>query len=107
MTATYTEAAFTRQVLQLAKLRGWLVVHYRAARTAKGWRTALSGDRGAPDIILVRGGRVLFVELKSATGRLAPEQERWRAALENCPGVEYYLWRTHDWNRIESVLAWA
>lgn len=100
-----TEAAFSRQVLQLAKIRGWLRVHYRPARTKDGWRTALSGDRGAPDIILVRRGRVLFVELKSARGRLEPDQKRWRAALEQCPQCEYYCWRPWDWNTIEARLA--
>jgi hypothetical protein len=53
---TITEAEFLAQVLQLAKLCGWLTAHFRPAKTAHGWRTAVQGDgAGWPDLVLLRG----------------------------------------------------
>src|SRR5437763_860370 len=65
-----TEAAFTRQVIALARLRGWRAAHFRPGRTARGWRTPVQGEGvGFLDLVLVRG-RVVWAELKSARGRL-------------------------------------
>jgi hypothetical protein len=51
-----TEAAFLRQVLDLAKLRGWRTAHFRPAQTSRGWRTAVQGDgAGFPDLVGRRG----------------------------------------------------
>jgi VRR-NUC domain len=101
-----TEAGFLRGVLRLAKLCGWRTAHFRTSRTNRGWRTAVQGDgRGFVDIVLVRGGRLLFVEAKSDTGRLSPDQRAWLAALRQVPGVEVWEWRPADWEHIEQVLA--
>ncbi len=98
-----TEAAFQLQVLQLARLCGWRVAHFRPARTAKGWRTAVSGDgKGFPDLVLVRE-RVLFLELKTDSGRLTAEQAAWQAALQ-AAGQLALVWRPADWPAIEAIL---
>jgi hypothetical protein len=91
-----SEDAFKSRVIDYAMLRGWLVAHYRPARTDKGWRTALEGHRGAPDLILARDGRVLLVELKSDKGRVATEQAVWGSAL----GDYYRLWRPSQWDQV-------
>src|SRR5262249_59570231 len=71
----WTEAQFTRQVIALAKLHAWTVCHFRAARTRHSWRTPVQGDgKGWPDLVLLKGQRVLWVELKTASGRLTPDQ---------------------------------
>jgi hypothetical protein len=45
-----SEAAFTDAVIELARLGGWRVAHFRPARTASGWRTPVQGDgAGFPD----------------------------------------------------------
>lgn len=100
MTVPLSEDDLKARVLDLAKLRGWMVVHYRPARTAKGWRTPLEGDKGCPDIILARRGVVLLVELKSATRRPTPEQRSWLLAL----GVHGRLWKPRDWPEIVETL---
>lgn len=76
-----TEAEFLQRVMDTARLYGWLAAHHRPARTQQGWRTPMQGDRGVPDLILAKGGRVILAELKSSTGRLGPGQKEWLSAL--------------------------
>ena len=107
-----TEAEFTRQVIELAKHRGWLVMHQRPARTDKGWRTAISGHAGFPDLVMVRGGRLIFAELKVGKNKLSAAQERWLAELRNAAtcsirgtnNVMAVEWRPEDWKDIEYFL---
>jgi hypothetical protein len=49
---------------------------------------------GFPDLVLVKSS-VLWVELKSSTGTLKPEQRIWRYALEDAR-QQYRLWRPGD-----------
>lgn len=62
---------------------------------------------GFPDCVLVKGRRLIFAELKTATGKLSPPQVLWLAALKRVPGVEVYLWTPADWHdgTIEKVLS--
>ena len=101
--AQMTEADWQGQVIAFARLRGWLVAHFRPARTAQGWRTPVTADgAGFPDLVLVRE-RVVLVELKSEAGRVSVEQRRWLIALE-AAHAEHYLWRPSDWPQVEAVL---
>jgi hypothetical protein len=90
-----SEKSFMARVTQLARLRGWL-----------DWHTLDStGTRaGEPDLRLVRPPRVIFAELKSQHGRLRIEQAAALALLEQCPGVETYVWRPSDWQTVMEVL---
>ena len=104
-----SEATFTARVVALARANGWLVMHQRPACTARGWRTAVQGDAGFPDLVLVRpnargAGRILFVELKTDTGRPSESQLRWAETLLRA-GAEYHLWRPSEWRAIEETLA--
>lgn len=101
-----SEASFTRQVIQLAKLKGWRVAHFRPAMTKKGWRTAVQGDgAGFFDLVLVRPPRIIFSELKSDVGRLSPAQEEWWEAIDACRNwVELHVWRPSSWDEIVRVL---
>jgi hypothetical protein len=87
--------------LALARTLHWLTHHCRPAWTEKGWRTPVQGDRGFPDLILVRAGWLLAVELKRQRERLTTTQEEWRAGFEELtatPGsrVRYFVWRPSD-----------
>lgn len=100
-----TESAFQRQVLALAKMLGWRTAHFRPAMNQRGdWRTPVAGDgKGFPDLLLVRGGKLLAVELKTDRGVLSPEQREWRDALQ-AAGVDWRLWRPRMWSEIEATL---
>ena len=90
--ARISEKGFQSQVLELARLSGWRCYHtFDSRRSAAGF----------PDLCLVRRPLVLFIELKSETGRLRPEQAAWLAVLRGCEGVEVRLWRPGDWSEIE------
>ena len=87
-----SEEAFQVQVTDLAQQHKWKVATFRVARTLHGWRTAVGADgAGWPDLFMVRGGRSLAIELKSATGRLSEEQAAWLTALE-LAGCETHVW---------------
>lgn len=97
-------------VITLARMNGWLVDHPRPARTANGWRTALRGHAGRPDLFLVHpSGRVITAELKSEKGKLSRYQKPWDEALRvaaqragigsrgDRPVFSHYVWRPTDW----------
>lgn len=99
-----SEAGFTKAIIDLARLHGWRSAHFRPAMTAKGWRTPVQGDGvGFPDLVLVRGTRLIFAELKSAKGTVKPEQTEWLLRLGGA-GAECYIWRPKDWKNIEAIL---
>jgi VRR-NUC domain len=99
-----TEHDFTVLVIDLARLHGWRVAHFRPAMTKDGWRTAVQGDgAGFPDLVLVRANRLLFAELKTDRGILTGEQRSWLNGLRGAHS-EVYLWRPKDYNEIEQVL---
>lgn len=88
-----TEAELQAAIIDAAHLFGWLAHHVKPARTPDGkYLTRIAGDAGFPDLVLARGGVVLFVELKSHTGRVRPEQQAW---LDTLPGS--MVWRPQDW----------
>jgi hypothetical protein len=95
-----TETQFGSAIMDLAKFQGWRVVHFRPALTQKGWRTAMSGDRGFPDMVLARDGVVLIVELKAQHGRLGEGQPEWAKELGAC----YRIWRPGDIEQIKNEL---
>lgn len=99
-----TEAGFERAVVDLAQLLGWRVAHFRPARTGSGWSTPVAYDgAGWPDLVLVRGDRALFRELKVGTRKLAAEQLVWLDALHEA-GLDANVWRPSQWDEIREEL---
>jgi hypothetical protein len=99
-----SERSFQVSVVTLARLRGWRLAHFRAAWTPNGYRVAMSGDIGYPDLTMTRDGRLIFAELKTTTGRLRPDQVLWINALRETL-AEVYVWTPASWSEIEHVLA--
>lgn len=95
-----SEANFTNTVIEMAMTFGWRVAHFRPAETKKGWRTAMTGHIGFPDLVLARHEQVMFVELKSDTGKMRPDQEAWAKAI----GPNFQVWRPGDLKKIERLL---
>jgi hypothetical protein len=103
-----TEGDWLTQVVDYAHLRGWLVSHQRPGRTSNGWRTAIQGDAGFPDLVMVREGRVIFAELKSQRGRVGEAQKPWLEELAKvsieASNVVVALWRPGDWEAVREAL---
>lgn len=113
--ASESEESLLTRVIAEAKANGWLVQHVRPLKSAKGWRTPIQGDKGGPDLLMARNGRVLLVELKSQKAGLETDQRAWLEAIVGPPrepGLTamvssrlcYYVWRPLDWPRIVEVL---
>lgn len=91
-----TEAEWQRIVVtDIAEPAGWRRYHTYDSRRS---------DSGFPDLVLVRDGRLIFVELKSQKGRSTPAQREWLRELGACLGVEVFLWRPSDVTEVERVL---
>lgn len=106
-----SEQAFQTVVVNIAQFYGWLVYHAPAG--GKGGRVDHEQiGAGFPDLVMVRGSRIVFAELKAKAGRVRPKQQVWLDALRRVsdriedmgwaadptrtrsdPGVEVYLWR--------------
>lgn len=99
------ERDFRGQVIDLARLMGWRVAHFRPALRQSGkWSTPVQADgAGFPDLVLVRPPRIIFAELKVARRKPTPQQQAWLQDLAECP-VEVYLWRPSDWEVIVDTL---
>ena len=90
-----SEKDFMGKVVELARLQGWKVYHTHDSRRS---------DPGFPDLVLCRGGRILFWELKSAKGRMVKAQLEWAEALGKCFGVEVGIYMPQDWDVIVGQL---
>ncbi len=98
-----TEKQFQEQVIDIARMTGWLVHHDRG-----DYRKCIGGDIGFPDLVLARNGVVIFAELKNRLGRLTGEQRAWIAALGvEASRVTAYIWRPHDLDDIARILSHA
>ena len=110
--STMSEEQLLARVIEIAHEHGWIVSHFRPSLSQSGrWHTAVQGDgAGWPDLVLCRPsrrigkmGRLLFVELKSARGKLSEAQKAWIAALRDS-GEIVHVWRPTDWEEIERTL---
>lgn len=89
-----TEKQFMGQVVQLAKLFGWLVYHTHDSRRSIA---------GFPDLILLRGGRMLVIELKVGKNRATAEQVAWLREFSKT-GAFVAVWTPEHWGEIQGTL---
>lgn len=94
--ATMPERAFREHVRKYAEAHHWLCYFT--------WRSDHS-PAGYPDLTMCRLSRVIWAELKSAKGRVTPEQLAWIDALSLTGKGEVYVWRPSHWKDITEVLA--
>ena len=109
MSERITETDWEQSIVDLAHMLGYVVAAFRPARTEKGWRTPCKYDgEGFVDLALAseEKKRLLFVEVKSRTGKLTKGgyinrkgrldyqmgQEDWLRVLK-ATGAECYVWK--------------
>ncbi len=96
-----SERDFQKQVIDLARTCGWLVEHKYGQGSVLGSRAI---DTGFPDLVLVRGGQIIFAELKGSRGKVSEAQDRWLHAL-TITGNPALVWRPEDMDDIAAILA--
>lgn len=92
-----TEKQFATAFEKLLRFNGWHWYHtYRSDRSPKGF----------PDYVCARFDPpgFFFAELKTATGKLTPEQVTWVALLE-ATGQEVHVFRPADLEEIAARLS--
>ncbi len=87
MADAMTEDELQRVIIDAAVTHGWQVFHDNDSRQNRA---------GFPDLVLCKPPRVLIIELKSAKGRIRPEQQEWLTALEQCDTISTGLVRPAD-----------
>ena len=93
--AAITEKDWLGQVVELAGVFGWTTYHpWLSVHSARGW----------PDLALIRPPRLVLAELKSEKGKTTPAQDHWLDLLAECPGVEVFVWKPSDFDRVVDVL---
>jgi hypothetical protein len=99
-----SEAAFQKRLIGVAEELEWEWLHIgrSISRPNQGVRGSLL--TGFPDLMLLRGSRLIFAELKAqkAPGPTVTQQLRLAQLSE---AAECYIWRPSDWNHIIHVLA--
>lgn len=86
MSRTGPETAVKRAVRKHLRGQGYFVFPLTAG---------MGSWPGVSDLVAVRGASVLWIECKSATGRLSPAQEQFRADIESHGGT-YVIARSVD-----------
>lgn len=111
-----SEKAFQSQVVNLARRLGWRVHHSRRVQIAGGGHaTPIQGHRGLPDLVLAKGGRVVFIELKGDGGTFESHQREWAKAITGADvergkpvtngALSYLLAYPDDFDAIFALLA--
>lgn len=90
-----TERDFQTEVLRAAGLLKWRTYHTLESRGSAA---------GFPDVVAVRGTRLIMAELKRQNGRVTDSQEAWLEDLAKVETLETFLWKPSDWPSIEGVL---
>lgn len=91
-----SERDLQRQIVNTAKMLGWMVYHTYDSRKS---------EPGFPDLIMVRGTICIAAEIKAQKGQVTQAQQNWLDAL-SLTGVNVYVWRPDDWysGKIDDIL---
>ena len=95
-----TEKEFRQQILDLARLCGWLCYFT--------WRS-IHSPAGFPDLCMVRENKdgtamLCFLELKAEGKEPTPAQKEWLDILGKVPGVIARCVRPSQWDEIVECL---
>lgn len=72
-----TETDIMHQIRDFLKLHGWMVIRNHQT---------LGSHPGVPDLTAIRGGKVVWIEVKTPKGRLSKTQEKFLQELEDHGG---------------------
>jgi VRR-NUC domain-containing protein len=101
-----TEKELQTSIERGARVLGWRVYHT--------W-SSMHSPKGFPDLVMIKGDRLIFAELKNETGKVTEDQEAWlrdlqhfawriRSAVSDDPPMEVYVWRPKDLEEAYEIL---
>lgn len=93
------EAQFRQEIVDFATIHDWLV-HY-----SPDSRKGFSSIPGFPDLVMARGERVIFAELKVSPRKPTPEQWAWLNCLRHNPAIEVYVWYSSGMQKVKERLS--
>jgi ribosomal protein L37E len=93
--AAQSEKSYQAQIVELAEKCGWWTYHVHDSRRSSA---------GFPDLMIVRGANLHFVEVKAEKGRVQPEQQWMIDALGKVERVRARIVRPSDWPAVEAML---
>jgi hypothetical protein len=85
-----SEKQFMAEVMKLLKEHRWRTYHTHDSRKS---------NAGFPDIVAVRGRRVLWIELKTEEGRVSAAQQNWIDDLV-AAGQKAFVLRPSQWEEL-------
>jgi len=71
------ETAIRRAIVDYLRLHGWKVVRIHQS---------LGSEKGIPDLVAIREGKTVWIEVKTPNGRLSAHQRAWLQDLEDHGG---------------------
>jgi hypothetical protein len=89
-----SEKKFQAHVARLAESHEWEVFHVFDSRRSKP---------GFPDLLMIKGSRLLVCELKVGKNTTTADQDKW-LALFRTVGAEAFRWYPADWPALVSTL---
>ncbi len=85
MGRTQPETYIRKAVVDALRLAGWFVYY--------NMNFGIGQHKGLADLTAMKDGRVVYIEIKTATGRQSPEQIQFQRDCES-HGVKYFLARS-------------
>jgi Holliday junction resolvase len=89
-----SERSLQATIVKALNLLGFIVIHI-PNQYSKGRVRDAGFVSGAPDLIVLREGKVFFLEVKTKTGRVRPSQKLFAERLRQ-HGFDYYVVRSLD-----------
>ena len=89
-----TERSLQAAIVKALNLLGFLVIHV-PNQYSKGRVRDAGFVSGAPDLIVLKDGKVFFLEVKTKTGRVRPSQKLFAERLRR-QGFDYFVVRSLD-----------
>lgn len=86
-----SESEWQQTVTSALSTFGWDWMHVRRTRGKGGMWTTSTSQPGWPDLVALRGGLVLGIELKSETGKVTVEQLEWLGRFSRLVGGRAWL----------------
>ena len=93
------------EIIKLAELYGWKVVHFSDSRVVNKHGQAF-GDRqaaGWPDLFCIRPPEIVVIECKKELGKTTENQDEWLALFAAC-GFDTYVSRPSNLDEVSARL---